>query len=176
MQYFKVCKYDYDNPDYMSDWMLGSELLKAGQSHYPEEYYIVEQQFLEVVSNFFEYFNEGEFNTHHLKFFLDDDDFNSPDEKVAAFSNLLPNIDLPYLVDKEFNTLSNIEKVYIYQLSLRDVVQVGVKDVKTGACFSDMSDGFYWFLALPDDVPIDEIVKPQKGVYVYDWYDIWSDE
>lgn len=176
MQYFKICKYDYDNSDYINDWMLGSELLEVGKNCYPEEYYTVERQFINIASNFFKYFAGAKFDIHHLKFFLEDEYFNSLDEKTAAFSELLLDIEPSYLVDREFNSLRDIEKVFIYQLSLRDIAQVGVKEIKSGACFSDMSDGFYWFLALPDDVSVEQIVKRQKGIYIYEWYDIWSDD
>jgi len=175
MQYFKVCKYDYDNPDYINDWMTANELLEESQVEYPVGYYSTEQQFIDMAHNFLSLY-DGMYELHHYRFFVEDDDFASACERAAAFSNLLIDIDISELTEKEFHSLSFKEKLLVFQLSLRGVAQIGLRELKTGACFSDMSDGFYWFLALPDNVPVEKIVKPQKGIYVYEWHDIWSEE
>lgn len=176
LHYYKVCKYDYNNPGYINDWMTGAELLDVGKDNYPENYYVIENVFINIASAFLSNFHNVEFITHHYKFFVEDDDFCSSSEKNAALSNLLIDIDLSEFIKKEFQLLSHQEKLLVFQLSLRGVARVGLQDPKSGACFSDMSDGFYWFIALPDDISIRQIVAPVEGVYVYPWHDIWSEE
>ena len=101
------------------------------------------------------------------------------EEDIDANSGHLKNLLLPLhdglaLVEKNFNELSPVERLALFQLAVRGEIAIVVESIdEPTIVFSTADDGFYWFLSLTDDCEPESLVQSDQ-LYIYENIDIFD--
>ena len=102
--FYKICKYDYDNPDYINDRM-GIEDYVGTIGKDLENYFFWENHFVKVYQNYLKYFGD----TVATKIFFSDIDLSIPSIYMERL--VLPIDELDILKKLSFDNWSERQRV-----------------------------------------------------------------
>jgi len=168
MNTYKICKYDYNDPDYVNDWMYIDEFFARKNNQLTtenwKEYLSTELSFLDFVNHLFCEFNGEEFFLIEYKNFIDDEDnCEGCFENLVLSKNMIPD----YSIVK-FSQLTGIEKFLLFQLAVRGLCTFKLKTRSKAVSISTMDDCFYFYIEIKKD-KLEQITCDAKNLFIYDW-------
>ena len=157
--FYKICKYDYNDPNYVNEWMEIDEYVVQNGSTDFDNYLFWEEQMLNLYSGF-------------LKFFGDNVackvNFYPEDLKLSDYSFIglkYSKSDLDRIVKINFDYLSRDEKEFLIRCHIRGHCTIHL--FTTRAHLLPMGDYFYAQLRFPEEWDIWDIIPVDTKLIVY---------
>ncbi len=181
MKHYKVCIYDYSDSEYINHWTSTQELISSIKNggHFvclPNSYLTIEKDFVEFAINFLLAFNSEKFkfkfiNIYNGKSIKDIDSALHPE----VYEGLVFPLEITQDISGKtiFENLGFLDILTMIQLCARGILGFCIENEDAEICLSSMDDGFYWYVALPDDV-YPKLLTTSANLYIYDWYDIFE--
>ena len=163
--FYKICKYVYDNPDYINDRM-GIEDYVGTIGKDLENYFFWENHFVKVYQNYLKYFGD----TVATKIFFSDIDLSIPSIYMERL--VLPIDELDILKKLSFDNWSERQREFAFQCSLRGLISIFF--FTRTSHLVPMEDSFYVQLKLPDDADVNEFIPKDSPLFVYYDLDHWD--
>jgi hypothetical protein len=181
MRHYKVCIYDYSDSEYVNHWTTLQELITSIKTEgdftgLPSSYLTIEKDFIEFAINFLLVFKSENFKFMYLNIYSVK---NTKTIDSTMHAEVYEGLVFPLGITKDltketlFEDLGFLDKLTMIQLCARCILEFCIESEDTGIRLSSMCDGFYWYVALPDDMD-PKLLTTSPNLYIYDWYDIFE--
>ena len=157
--FYKICKYDYNDPNYVNEWMEIDEYVVQNGSTDFDNYLFWEEQMLNLYSGFLKFF--GFYVACKVYFYPED-------LKLSDYSFIglkYSKSDLDRIVKINFDYLSRDEKEFLIRCHIRGHCTIHL--FTTRAHLLPMGDYFYAQLRFPEEWDIWDIIPVDTKLIVY---------